>query len=386
MSEQGDQPDPNPYAPPVSTQGVASVTMDSLSQPIPFHGQLAPGDVTNYLRSYDHIGCGAMLRIAVGVLLVFSVFATVIGGAIALILIGVLGWVLVSFVTSILPYRRSVFLSENPKWEAPVSGMMSVEGVTIVRLDGESFFRWDWFGQSVVSDQVVALLPALHPHQPIVITASMLNGLDDWDRLVGVAGLIGTGSDVDEATSESRRYDIRMMLRSRQPRRLPVPSDAIAFEGVISSSDFRHLPPVMVRRNRPTRAYMLIIALAFFAIFVFIGFIRLGVQTLVPTFLFMLIALVLLLFFVVRRIRSQRSSNDTVYYLSGFADDSGVASDFGISSTKVPWQTLRMSELDDQAIALSRPDVRQIIVARRDMFEDDSRWDLFRELVHQKID
>jgi hypothetical protein len=327
-----------------------------------------------------------MFMTAAGVGLILLSLAIAVGGAIGLMFLGILGWLGLMLVTSLLPYRRSVFTSGNPTWDWPVRGELNVDGLAMHRQDAESRYRWDWFGGTIVHDQVVAFLPALHPHQPLLFTPAMMSQLDDWDRLVGVARTLGAAID-PMSTSESRKYDNRAIIRSRKrTRSIAVPVDAIPFEGVVSMGDLKHLPPVMLRRNRPTRAYLLIAGLAIFASFVVIGTARIsGFDVLVPTFLVILVALPLLMLFLVRRIRSLRSVGDTIYYLTGFADDEGVTTDFGVTSTFVPWHALRLSEINDEAVAMSRPGIRQFIVARNDMFDTPPQWMRFQELVRRKL-
>jgi hypothetical protein len=351
-----------------------------------FAGTLTPEDVTRYLRAHDHIGCGSMFMTAFGVGLILLSLAIVAGGTIGLMILGILGWLALMLMTSLLTYRRSVFTSGNPAWDWAVHGQLEVEGLRIHRRDAESRYRWDWFGGTIVGEQVVAFLPALHPHQPVLFTPSMMSNLDDWDRLVGVARTLGAAID-PMSNSESRKYDNRAIVRSRKRKRsIPVPRDAIAFEGIVSMSDLKYLPPVMLRRNRPTRAYMLIAGLAIFASFVLIGTARMsGFDTLIPSFLIVLVALPFLMLFLVRRIRSLRSVGDTIYYLTAFADETGVTSDSGVTGTFVPWHAMHLSEINDEAVALSRPGVRQFIVARNDMFDHPQGWQRFQEMVRKKL-
>lgn len=379
---------PNPYSPPSETLSTESdQSIESLlgSGPIRFHGSVNAGDLNAFLRSHDHIGCGSILMTGVGLSAIMFFFALVIHGALALVFVGVLGLVLLSLVTSMLPYRRSVFVSANPKWQEPVTGEVVVEGVVVRREGGESFFGWDWFGDAVADSHVVAFLPAMHSHQPILISSSMLDGLSDWDRLNFVAQSLAVSSD-DSSTFESRRYENRKRMRSsRRGRSLEVPPDAIAFEGAVTTRDLKELPARISRRSRPARAYLLIFGLAAFMSVLLIGLMRLGGDSLLATILFMLVALVLVLSFVVRRIRSMRAPVNTVYYLAAFADESGLTSDFGVTNSHVPWQQIVPTRLLKETVLLARADVRQFIVARRDMFENEQDWQRFRELLDKKL-
>jgi hypothetical protein len=382
------EPGPNPYAPPTGADEAADRSEIGewlRSGEISFQGTLTGRDLKAFLRAHDYIGCGSMLMTGTGVAFILGVVAVVVGGGMGLIALGVMGWLALTLLTSLLSYRRSVFTSANPAWDAPIRGGLSREGMEVTRGKVRSFYRWDWFADAVVDAEVVAFRPALHPHQPILISSSMMSELEGWDRALTVAGQIMAEAGT-RFTPESRRYDNRRLLRSdRRVRSIPVGEGAVAFEGVVSMDDLRHLPPVLVRRNRPTRAYLLIVALAVSASLVMIGMARLGgLDTVLPTLLFSAVVLVVMVGFLVRRIRSLRGAGDTVYYLMAQADKNGITSDFGVTTTFVPWESLDVSESDDDVVVLSRIDLRQYIIVRRDMFADAAEWNQFGQWVRQR--
>ncbi len=324
----------------------------------------------------------------VGSIIAFIVLVTAIatGGAMVLVSIGAIGLVGITLAASLVPYRRSVFRSSNPYWDATVHGGLSEYGLRIKRAGAESYFRWGWFDGGVIGERIVALIPSLHPHQPILISASMLSNLNDWDRITAVVRCIGIAAD-DSSTHESRRHDNRLLIRSRRRgRSVDLPDDAIAFEGIFSTRDLRLFPAAAPRRIRPMRAYLMMTGLVIFASTVLVGIAWLGgLGRLAVPIMIGVYGIAFFLRPMIQRIRDANTGGHPVCYLTAFANDLGITSDFGVTVTVVPWGLMQLASVSDDAIAISRRDARQFVVARRDMFESDPVWQNFRTLVDQKL-
>lgn len=210
----------NPYAPPAETStpqpGEISLEILRSQGPVPFRGRITVENVNAYLRAYEHVGCLSMSMTAMVVLFIFFVVTVIVGEGMFLIALGAIGLLGMMLATSTLPYRRSVFVNSNPRWDTLVHGEIAHDGVRITQDDGESFFRWDWFEKAVVGQQVLVLIPALHPHQPIIVSASMLTNLADADRIPETANALLASV---YGTTETRRHDNRAFLRSRNRTR-----------------------------------------------------------------------------------------------------------------------------------------------------------------------
>ncbi len=192
-----DSTKPNPYAPP-QTESFAEVpapSLDTLKQigPISYAGAPDERALDEFLSAYGHVDWGYLL--IVGVVLTFILLAVSLFMGGFLLAFGGIGLVIIVLTVSTSSYRRLVFKNINPRWNRPSHGVLTAEGVRIDRKRSSSFFRWDWYGGAVISDQVVALLPATQTAQPLIITQAMLVKLDDWSRLLEVAGAIGIVSD-----------------------------------------------------------------------------------------------------------------------------------------------------------------------------------------------
>ncbi len=243
----------NPYAPP-PTESFAEFPVPSLETlervgPISFAGAPHEYALREFLRSHGHVGCAYLF--VVGIVLTFVLFSvSVVAGGFPLALGGI-GIVMIVLTVSTTPYRRLVFESINPRWNQPTQGVLSTEGVRIQRENSSVFFRWDWFGGAVVSEQVVALLPATQAAQPILITQAMLVHLNDWSRLLEVAAAIGVVSDDAPIDDQQSAQNRRLLRQASRARSINPPQGAIAFEGVLSSDDFAASPSFTVGASDP---------------------------------------------------------------------------------------------------------------------------------------
>jgi hypothetical protein len=310
------------------------------------------------------------------------VITVVVGGAAVLIAVGVIGLFAMMLVTSTLSYRRGVFRNANPRWDDHVEGEMAYDGVRIRQEGGESFFRWDWFEGAVVGRQVLVLIPALNPNHPLVISAAMLTDFADADR---IPQLVNDLTASLHGTSETRQYDNGSLLRSSLRRRSrSVPVEAIPFEGRVTSEDLRALPEPMLRRERPIRAYLVLSSLLFFPALLLIGLGQFSGLRLVLVAFIVIAAASLVAKVMLGRYRVRRAGGQTVFYVTAFADQAGITSDFQVTVTTVPWQCMQGAYADETQITLSRA-AGQVIIARSDMFASDESWQDFRDLVKQQL-
>jgi hypothetical protein len=321
----------------------------------------------------------------VGFVLTFVLLSvSLVAGGFPLALGGI-GLVLIVLTVSTTPYRRLVFENINPRWNQPTQGVLNTEGVRIERESSSVFFRWDWFGGAVVSEQVVALLPATQAAQPILITQAMLVNLNDWSRLLEVAAAIGIVSDEAPIDDQQSADNLRLLRRANRVRSIDPPEGAIAFEGVLSGQDFARVPKLYRWRERPLRSYVVVVGLFFFGSFVVIAISQLLFQQMAFLPAFILTYIVLAgIGIAMRKMRRRGVNRDVVYYLNAFATNSSLVTDFAITVTTVDWSALRLVLRTTDVVVLRRREWIQFIVARRDMFASDADWKRFNEFVERK--
>lgn len=377
---------PNPYAPP-QTDSFAEVpapSLDTLQQvgPISFAGAPDERDVHEFLRAYGHVGCGYLLIVGFVLTFVLLSVSLLMGGL--LLAFGGIGLMLIVLTVSTTFYRRLVFENINPRWNQPTHGSLTAEGVCIERPHSSAFFRWDWYGGAVISDQMVALLPATQTAQPLMITQAMLVKLDDWSRLLEVATAIGIVSEESPIDNQHRQKNLRLLRRANRMRSIEPPAGAIVFEGALDANDFRRVPDRFRWRERPLRTYAVVAGLFFFGSFVVIAISQSVFQqfAFLPT-LILVYAVLAGIGFALRKIGRRRVKGKAVYYLDGFATDSSLVTDFVITSTTIDWSAIRLVLRASDVVVLRRREWIQFIVVRRDMFANDMDWQRFNELVPQ---
>jgi hypothetical protein len=377
-------PNLNPYAPP-QTESFAEVpapSLETLKQigPIPYAGGPDERALDEFLYAYGHVDWGYLL--VVGFVLTFVLLSVSLFMGGFLLAFGGIGLVIIVLTVSTTSYRRLVFENINPRWNQPNHGALTAEGVRIDRKQSSAFFRWDWYGGAVISDQVVALLPATQPAQPLLITQAMLLKLDDWSRLLEVASAIGLVSDEAPIDNQHRQKNLRLLRRANRARSIAPPPGAIAFEGALDADDFQRLPDRFRWRERPLRSYAVIAGLFFFGSFVVIAISQSVFQQLAFLPAFILIYAVLAgIGFAFRKLRRRNVRSNAIYYLVAFATDTSLVIDFLITTTKVDWSALRLVSRTKDRIVLQRREWIQFIVARRDMFSSEEDWQRFNELV-----
>ncbi len=374
----------NPYAPP-QTESFAEApapSLDTLKQigPISYAG--APGEraLDEFLYAYGHVDWGYLL--VVGFVLTFVLLSVSLFMGSFLIAFGGIGLVMIVLTVSTTFYRRLVFENINPRWNQPTHGALTAEGVRIDREQSSAFFRWDWYGGAVISDQVVALLPATQTAQPLMITQAMLVKPKDWSRLLEVASAIGIVSDEAPIDNQRRQKNLRLLRRANRRRSIEPPQGAIAFEGALDADDLQRLPDRYHWRERPLRSYAVVAGLFFFGSFVVIAISQSVFQQLafLPV-LILIYAALAGIGFALRKLRKRNVRSNAIYYLVAFATDTSLVTDFVITTTTVDWSALRLVSRTKDRVVLGRREWIQFIVARRDMFASDADWQRFNELV-----
>lgn len=375
---------PNPYAPP-QTESFAEVpasSLDTLKQigPISYVGAPDEQALYEFLRAYGHVGVGYLL--VVGLVLTFVLLTVSLLMGDFLLAFGGIGLLMIVLTVSTTSYRRLVFENINPRWNHPTHGVLNAEGVQIEREQSTTFFCWDWYGGAVISDQVVALLPATQTAQPLIITQAMLVKLDDWSRLLEVASAIGIVSDEEPIDDRHRQRNLRLLRRTDRVRSIEPPDGAISFEGVLDADDFQRVPDRHRWRERPLRSYAVVAGLVFFGSFVVIAISQSVFQQIafLPAF-FLIYAVLAGIGFAFRKMQRRRIKSDVIYYLDAFATDSSLVTDFVITTTRIDWSALRLVLRTTDVVVLQRREWIQFIVARRDMFASDTDWQRFNAMA-----
>jgi hypothetical protein len=380
---------PNPYAPPESEffPPILPGSRDSLALkgPLQISGVPTERDIRQFLLLSDHVGYGflAMLGVIVGLLLTFVALASSsIAGT--LIALGGFGILIIAIAVSTVPYRALVFKTANPHWHEPIQVKLSTDGVHMRRSNAAVFFRWDWFGGAIMTKDLVAFLPATQPSQPLLVNPSMLERLDDWERLLQVAASLGIVTDQDPMDPQKRERNLRI-LRSQRLEKATVPVDAIRFAGFLTQEQFSQLPVKARRKDKPLRSQLVIAGLFSSGCAILIGVSNLAFRqfAFLPMMLISYVAL-MLIGFLVRRFRGYRQRDSVIYYLQAYATEASIISDFEITSTELPWSELDLVRRSSASIALQRRSWTQFIVASRDMFADETDWQHFNERVDRK--
>lgn len=374
----------NPYAPPPteSSPPRPATSIDRMAElgRLAFRGSVDEGALREFLRHDGHVSWGRQLAIALGLALFVPAMAMMATVVLALAA-AFMGIVLVMLVVSTMPYRRLVFQNINPHWAEPIEGELSSEGVQLRRRFATSFFRWDWFHEAIVGNQVVALIPATKSGQPILIARTMVSQQEQWEHLCDVARSVGVDSESNVALAQTRSQNLRMLRDKSRRRRVAVPAGAIAFEGILTIEDFDQIPRRLKQRSRPVRAYIVLSMLFFFGA-LFIA----GISMAVFQQVLLLPALAILYIIagaLMGRLRRHKFDAQAVYYLKAIADQEGVTTDFEITTTTIPWHALMPTVWTADAVVLQRRDWQQFIVARRDMFADHQQWLRFNGLLEQ---
>lgn len=376
-------PDANPYAPPQTevSHELPKPSFEILESqgPISFSGVVDSASLHEYLRADGHVGCGGMLMglICVGLI---SLFPILLGGGVAVIAIGCLGIVVLTFAVSTIPYRRLVFQNINPDWNRPKRGQLRPDGVTVERDGTTIFFRWDWYDSAIVANRIVAFLPATQRTAPLLIAQSMLPDLDQWARVQQVAQAVAVTS-MQSPEGDQRRYQNERILRDRKrPRTVEVPHGAVPFQGPLTAAHLESVPERFRPRQRPARTYVVNTILI-----VSIGVILSGISLLVFRGL-MTLPIVVSLYIVAAvffgRWRN-KSSPALVNYLNAFATEASIVSDFALTTADVPWSALQLVLRNNDTVVLRRREWIQFVVARRRMFASDEAWRQFNDWADQ---
>jgi hypothetical protein len=373
----------NPYAPPRSEppSSTAPATLDLLSEhgPIEFSGALDERDLRDFLRAHGHIGCGWLL----GMLLTLAAFLLMLAALAAAAFVAVVGLSAILIAVSTIRYRLLVFQSLNPHWDQPLRGEVNRHGIDRQQAASSSFYRWDWYSGAVVGERIVAFLPATQPAQPLILSLNMLTGQDQWDRLLEVCRAIGIISADGPREDQRAEQNLDMLRQPERPRTIPPPRGAIAFRGRVRRSDFEDLPRAYRRRKRPVRAYVVSVTLAVLSMLLLAAI----SEALFGPFL--LVPGVVLLYagataWMVRW--RSRSPAGAIYYLNGFATPTSLVTDFTLTTAQTPWSNWRLLRRSDTSLALARRGSTQIIVLRRDMFENQDDWQQLCRLATASAD
>ncbi len=375
---------PNPYAPPRVESLVERPTWSDSTfegEPIAFSGTVGREDLRQFLRAESDVDLAHLAAIGFAVAVILAALA-ILGGWFAVASLGGTGLTLIVLTVSTTPYRKLVFENLNPHWNSPVRGELRSDGIHLHRESASAFYRWDWYGRGVVGDQVVAFLPATQMAQPLLLTRSMLVGLEDWDRVVTIAKSIGGGTE-DPAANELRLRDqnLRILRQPRRERTVDVPDGAIALQGRLTVADFSRIPRRHRRRERPLRTNMVIAGLLVFG-----GMLLAAISELIFGSIALLPGLALAYAasgYLFGRIRRLKPDGNSVYYMNAFATESKFVSDFAITTTTVAREALRLTMRTDDLIVLRRREWVQFIIARRDMFASDQDWERFTAWTSQ---
>ncbi len=377
----------NPYAPPTpesSDHGPVG-PLDSLSGPISFQGSLSKEDLHEYLRNHEHVGCVFLFVLVLVVGYFVFVIPVALFGRLSTVSFGGLGLTITAAITSLVSYRRMMFAAANPNWQQPLRGELRRDGILIDRDGAETFFRWDWFERVVSTPRIAALVPSLPNHPPVLLTPPMFSHSGDWAHVAVLHQSVGVASDKN-VTSQTRRYDNEAMLRNRRQRSVEVPPEAIGFEGFVTRGDLNSLPKSWRRRLRPARVYLVITAVLVSLSLILVEILQMVQARAMLAILLVFFGGVMIFRLAARRLRKTQTDDRVVVYLTAFAAEPGITSDYGIVATTVPWKRMHCAAETDRSVVLIRTDVRQFIVAKADMFAGEQNWQNFKALVKGKMD
>lgn len=386
MDSENREATPNPYAPPMTdalaeSDAPSFETLESLG-PITYAGSPNEQDLYDFLAVHGHVGCGYMC--ALGFVLCFVILTLALMVGTPLFAVGGIGLTSIVMIVSTTTYRRLVFESINPRWSQETQGVLSASGLSIERQHTSAFFRWDWYGGAIVCDRAVVLLPATQPAHPLFISREMLHRLDDWDRLLEVAGAIGIATDQSLVDSDLAEKNLRLLRRRNRVRSIEPPTDAIVFEGELNAEDLERVSRRFRWRERPLRFYLVMSGLLFFGALVVIPIAGALVREM--SFLPGLVAAYAAMAVVglgIRRFWRGGRRNTPIYYLDAFATEESLVTDFVITSTQIDWSGLCLLSQTDDCVVLRRREWVQFIFARRDMFSSEGQWRRFNSLVEQ---
>ncbi len=377
---------PNPYAPPSPVApeeevrlGIAA-SVEQLGS-VSFAGCVSPRELDEYLRADGHVGCARLMILVIGFGGIFSVLP-ILGIPFLAISAGAMGLLGIAVTVSTLPYRRLMFINANPDWGELIRGSLQADGIHLSREHSSTYYHWNWYGEAITGENVIALLPATQTASPLLITREMLDGPDEWDRLKQVTRAFRSTASVGETEDLRRDENLRILKANERGWRFTPPADAIPFEGIVWSDDYERLPRQYRQRHRPIRTHLVIYGLVAFA-----GLILAGCSGV----LFRQVAIlpVLVAIYVIAAIglgrRRHRGSGDVIFYLRGYALDSSIVTDFGLAVSDTEWAGLSMVADEDQHVVLRRCSIHNFIVIRQDMLADEATWIQFRELLRKKI-
>ncbi len=375
----------NPYAPPKQVspredaRQDAAKSLEELGR-VPFAGRVTEKELDEYLRADGHVGCARLLMLAAAFGGLLSTLP-MLGISFLAISVGGMGIVAIVLTVSTMPYRRLMFTNANPDWAEPIEGALQSEGIRLNRLHSSTYYHWNWYGETVISEHVVALIPATQAGAPLLITREMLSSQSAWEALQQVAKTIGNMSGDPKFEEVRREENLRILKDRKRGWTFSPPDDAIAFEGIVWSHDYALLPSAYRIRQRPLRTHLVNYGLVAFA-----GLLLAGCSGLIFSHLAVLPVLVGIYLLVAiamgRRRRARRGQ--VIFYLRGYASSESLVTDFGLAVSETKWHGL--SEAGNQAdhVVLKRDRVNNFIVIRRDMITDESTWNRFRQLVREK--
>ncbi len=354
--------------------------MATLDPPIPFSGTLNEDDIRTFLRREGDPGVFAPLMLVI----CFGLVGLVLfmqGGAYAAVAVGAIGLLLIAIVVSTLSYRRLLFINSNPHCFSPVKGELCVDGMYLYRDDVTTFFRWDWFGDALASERMVAFMPATQPDQPQLITLPMIQQADDWSRVLSAAVTPTT-----EGSGERLRQRNLAMLRDRaRERTREIPGGAIRFGGAVGSEDFAQLPSHQRRGHRSWRAKLVLGSLVACGALILAGASSIFFDRVAFLLGLAILYAVLAALGIAFRLRRRGTSRSMVYFMHAWATEVSIVIDYGVTVTEVKWQALRVALRNPSMMVLQRRDSIQVVIVRRDMFENDTEWKRFCVLVTQKL-
>ncbi len=355
---------------------------------VAFAGVADRRDLKELMSSYDNLGWYPIVTVIL-FLSLLQLWATILSGVLAVIVAGGALIVALISVTSSSWYRMRVFQAAHPQWYQPVQGELTATGLQIQRISDSSFYRWNYFAGVVVTDRLVAFMPALESECPILICPGMLPPAVSMDELKTFARSVKV---VCESKSEGQGINDAHQLVMKAPdrdRTAKVPEGAIPFQGMVRGADINAVPRQLSRPSRPLRANIIRVMLG-----IGMGLVGLGMLTLlgrVPfattTWFLLAVAFVPLVlgWMSLFRVEVRQVADDAeLYYLIGHADDTGITTDFFVSVTTCPWRNMQVVDQSEERIVLARKMTRRLLITKREMFAASEDWHKFRELVQSK--
>ena len=375
----------NPYAPPTpvspreETRLDTATTLEQLGR-VPLAGRVREQELDEYLRADGHVGCARLLMLGVAFGGLLSTLP-MLGIPFLAISVGGMGIVAIVLTVSTMPYRRLMFTNANPDWAEPIEGTVQAEGIRLNRIHSSTYYNWKWYGEAVISEHVVALLPATQAGSPLLITREMVASQSAWEALQQVAKSINNASGDPKSEEIRREENLRILKDGKRGWTFSPPADAIAFEGIVWSHDYALLPQAYRVRQRPLRTHLVNYGLTAFAALMLAGcsgliFSHLAVlPSLVAIYLLVAVAMG-------RRARARRGQ--VIFYLRGYASQESLVTDFGLAVSETKWPGLTAAGNQPDCVVLKRDRINNFIVIRRDMIAEGSTWNRFRDLVREK--